>query len=201
MNALHFNKALGCGSIFAHYSLNTPVWFWMSESSVKCFQLCAPLTTAWHSLDKCERDPGLFASHIKVRDATGNERGDRERAWHSDRADSNTHVLSASQQEHERVSHVFRVKMRHRLPKENAQGQRDWWGLTQSEAERWFCALTLFQTPSKIGLNVFLHHGKQDFSCSSQVKESVQTNSNVNNSPSTGLPQQTLKLNWKKQLI
>lgn len=111
----------------------------------------------WHlhdTLGECERDPGLFASHIKVRDATGNERGDRERAWHSDRADSNTHVLSASQQERERVSHVFRVKMRHRLPEENAQGQRDWWGLTQSEAERWFCALTLFQTPSKITLNM-----------------------------------------------
>lgn len=32
---------------------------------------------------------------------------------------------------------------------------------------------------------MFLHHGKQDFSVSSQVKESMQTNSNMNNSPST----------------
>lgn len=124
----------------------------MSESSVKC-----SLISALCSTDTLRANvngilvclPHTLRSEMpqEMSEVTERERGIQTEP-------TNAHVLSASQQERERVSHVFGVKMRHRLPEENAQGQRDRRGLTQAEAERWFCARTPFQTPSKMALNV-----------------------------------------------
>lgn len=56
------------------------MWLYMTESLVKCTLISdrALLKSAWHTPGKRERDPAWLASHIKVRDARGNEGGDRD---------------------------------------------------------------------------------------------------------------------------
>ncbi len=143
------------------------MWLYTTESLVKCTLIsdCALLKSAWHAPGKRERDPAWLASHIKVRDARGNEGGDR----HSERGPALAALLKHSMSsqpsngQRQRVSHAFRVKMNHRLPKEKAQGQRDSWTLTHSRLHYYLQKLCwTFETFSD-KCQIFSDHRKQDF--------------------------------------
>lgn len=150
-----------CTLIIKHACVALNEWvISQMHTDIRRVQLCQ-----WHTLGKCERDPGLFASHIKVRDATGNELGDRE-SIQTKGIQNNIHCpLSIATERECRMR--LEGKWHTDCPRKTHR-QR----LVRTDAlDGGFVQYYYFNVLKNYTEHViFLHQGKQDFSCSSQVR-------------------------------